>query len=223
VNSLDVEIVLVSLAAMLSPTTLTFSVLALVLGERPLRTGLWFWLGAVAATVGVGVLAALVLGDSAASHDPSTPKTWVAVLDVVFAAGLFLLAVHLLRSASNPEQEASATARMSTLASSPAIAIVAAGATLANPGAFIPIALKEISELDPSKAQYVVDWVFFTLVSTLPLAIAIVLLVVAHDWAMRVLERARDWLLSHARTVGAVIVFLAALALLRNGISGLKG
>ena len=43
----DLELVLVSLAAMLSPTTLTFSVLSLVLADRPLRTGIWFYLGAV--------------------------------------------------------------------------------------------------------------------------------------------------------------------------------
>src|SRR5215471_17906838 len=134
----DVEIVLVSLAAMLSPTTLTFSVLALVLGDRPLRTGIWFYLGAFGATLGIGVVAAFVLGDVAASHTPSSPKTWVAVLDVVLAAVLFVLALHLLRSPMNPEQEASATERMGKLASSPAIAILAAGATLANPGAFIP-------------------------------------------------------------------------------------
>ena len=220
-NWLDVEIVLVSLAAMLSPTTLTFSVLALVLGERPLRTGLWFYLGAFGATIGIGVLAAFVIGDAVASHTPSSPKTWVAVLDIVLAAALLVVAFRLLRSPRNPEQEASAIARMSKLASSPAVAIVAAGATLANPGAFIPIALKNISELDPSAVQYVIDWLFFTIVSTLPLAIAILLLVVARDWALRVLERVRDWLLGHAKTVGAVIVFLLALAMLRNGISGL--
>jgi hypothetical protein len=53
----------VALAAMLSPTTLSFSVLA------------------------------LVLGDAAASED-STPKTWVAMVDVV--AGL------LARAAAPP-------------------------------------------------------------------------------------------------------------------------
>jgi hypothetical protein len=36
------ELVLVSLAAMVSPTTLTFCVLALVLGDHPRRTGTWF-------------------------------------------------------------------------------------------------------------------------------------------------------------------------------------
>ena len=36
----------------------------------------------------------------------------------------------------------------------PAIAIVGAGAALANPGGFIPIALKTISETDPCTAQY---------------------------------------------------------------------
>ena len=77
---------------------------------------------------------------------------------------------------------------MSKVASSPVIAIVGAGAMLANPGAFIPIALKTISELNPSAAQYVADWVFFTVISLLPLLVAILALIVAtrmgrmHAW-----------------------------------------
>jgi hypothetical protein len=39
----------------------------------------------VLATLAVGVLAAFVLGDAAASSHPSTPKTWVAIVDVVAA------------------------------------------------------------------------------------------------------------------------------------------
>jgi len=85
VGGVDAELVLVSLAAMLSPTTLSWSVLTLVLGDRPLRTGLWFYLGALGATLAVGVAAAFVLGDAAAS-DTSSPKTWVAVLDLVAAS-----------------------------------------------------------------------------------------------------------------------------------------
>jgi hypothetical protein len=38
-TSVDTELVLVALGAMLSPTTLFLSVLALVVGERPMRTG----------------------------------------------------------------------------------------------------------------------------------------------------------------------------------------
>ena len=45
--------------------------------------------------------------------------------------------------------------QMSKVASSPVIAIVAAGATLANPGAFIPLALKDISETNPSAGEYI--------------------------------------------------------------------
>ena len=42
-TSVDTELVLVALAAMLSPVTLFLSVLALVVGERPTRTGVWFF------------------------------------------------------------------------------------------------------------------------------------------------------------------------------------
>jgi hypothetical protein len=214
------ELVLVSLAAMVSPTTLTFSVLALVLGDRPLRTGLFFYAGALTATLAVGVAAAFVLGDAASSHT-STPKTWVSIVDIVAGALLLAYVVVRLRRPPDPRRTAGMVERMSKLASSPAIAIVGAGAALANPGAFIPIALKDISQLNPTAAQYVVEWLFFSLVSLLPLAVALLLLAVAREWTGRVLTRARGWLERHARTVAAVIVVLLSLALIRNGIEGL--
>lgn len=217
---IDAELALIALGAMLSPTTLTFSVLALVLGERPLRTGCWFYVGAFDATVAVGIAGAFVLGDTAASRD-SSPKTWVAIFDVVAAA---LLLGYVARTRNRPLEPAKVdgmVARMSKVASSPAVAIVGAGAVLANPGAFLPLALKSISETDPSAAGYVVEWLFFTLVALLPLAVALLLLLVAPERAGRLLERVRDWLIAHARTVASVIILVLALALLRNGIAGL--
>jgi Sap-like sulfolipid-1-addressing protein len=215
------ELVVVSLAAMLSPTTLTFSVLALVLGDRPLRTGLFFYIGALTATLAVGVAAAFVLGDVAASETPSEPKTWVAILDVIAATFLLTWVVKLWRNPPGPEKQEGMVNQMGKVASSPAIAVVGAGAALANPGAFIPIALKTISETDPTTAGYAVQWLFFTLVSLLPLLIAIVLLVVAPGWAGRILAAAQRWLTRHAIQVAIVIIALVAVALLRNGIAGL--
>jgi Sap, sulfolipid-1-addressing protein len=219
-NGTYTELVLVSLAAMASPTTLTFSVLALVLGDRPLRTGLFFYAGALTATLAVGVAAAFVLGGAAASHT-STPKTWVSVVDIVAGALLLAYVVVRMRRPPDPRKSAAMIDRMGKLASSPAIAIVGAGAALANPGAFIPIALKDISQLDPTAAEYIVEWLFFSLVSLLPLAVALLLLAVAREWTGRVLTGARGWLERHARTVAAVIVVLLSLALIRNGIEGL--
>jgi len=221
VNWLDTELVLVALAAMVSPTTLTFSILALVLGDRPLRTGLWFYLGALTATLAVGVAAAFVLGNAAAPSSSSGTKTWVAIFDLVAAALLAVYAWRLLRKPPDQAKIDGMVAQMSKVASSPIIAIVGAGALLANPGGFIPIALKTISETDPSAAQYVVDWVFFTLVALLPLSAALVSLVVARDWTVALLVRTRGWLVRRAWTVAAVIIFLLAAALLRNGIAGL--
>ena len=218
---IDAELALTALAAMLSPTTLTFSVLVLVLSDRPLRTGLLFYAGALGATLGIGVVAAFVLGDALADSTPNTPKTWVAVLDVVAGIVLIAVVVRVLRRPANPERTASSLSQMQKVAASPAVAIVGAGAALANPGAFIPIALKNISELDPSATEYVVSWLFFSLVSLLPLAVAIVLLFVAREWAERLLEGVRGWLERNARTVAAVIVVLLAASLIRNGIAGL--
>ncbi|MGZ4395213.1 MAG: GAP family protein [Gaiellaceae bacterium] len=220
-NWLDTELVLVALAAMVSPTTLTFSVLALVLGDKPLRTGLWFYLGAVVATLSIGVLAAIVLGNAAAPSSTSGQKTWVSVFDIVASVLVAFYGWRLLRRPPDQAKTDSMVERMGKVASSPVIAIVGAGAVLANPGGFIPLALKAISQLNPSRTQYIVDWVFFTFLSLLPLLVAIVMLVVARDWAERVLHAARDWLVRRAWTIAAVILFLLAASLLRNGISGL--
>lgn len=214
------ELILVSLAAMASPTTLTFCVLGLVLGDRPLRTGFWFFLGAFSATTAVGVAAAFVLGDTASSSG-STPKTWVAVLDLVLAIAIFLIAGSRLRRPVDPRTTEAMIGRMAKVASSPAVAIVGAGAVLANPGAFIPIALKAISESHPSHAEYAIEWLAFTALSLLPLITALVLLVVAPRPTARVLGAARRWLERHAVTVGYVIALLLGIALLRNGIAGL--
>ena len=221
-TSADVELGLTALAAMLSPTTLTFSVLALVLSERPARTGLWFFAGAFGMTMIVGIVAAFVIGDVAGSPSGSSePKTWVAIVDVVAGALLLVYVARLLRRPRNPKRIADAIKQMSKVSSSPAIAIVAAGATLANPGGFIPIALKDISQLKPSAAGYIALWLGFALLSLLPLLAALVSLGVSHDWTLARLESARGWLERNARTLAAVIIVLLAAVLLRNGIVGL--
>jgi hypothetical protein len=113
--------------------------------------------------------------------------------------------------------------KMTAVSSSPWIAVVAAGATLANPGGFIPLALKAISETDPTTAGYAAQWLGFTIVSLLPLGLAIVLLIVSRDWAERILGGTRRWLEGHLRLIASVIVFLLAVSLFRNGIAGLTG
>ena len=218
---IDTEIILVSLAAMFSPTTLTFSVFALVLGDRPLRTGFFFYLGAFAATLAVGIVASFFIGDVAAS-DTSSPKTWVAVLDLIFGALLLVYVVVFLRRPRDPARVQGMIEKMSKLATAPMLAIVGAGAALANPGGFIPLALKDISELNPSTIQYAVDWLFFTVASLLPLGLALLSLLVARDWTVRQLGRARTFLERDARAIAAAIVVLLALSLIRNGIAGLS-
>lgn len=217
----DLELVLISLAAMLSPTTLTFSVLALVLAPRPFRTGAWFYLGAFAVTILIGVAAAFVVGDVAAPSSNGERKTWVSIFDLV--AGVVLL-VYVARTWRRPIGEKTTQGmvdKMTAVASSPWIAVFAAGATLANPGGFIPLALKAISELDPTRAGYAAVWLLFTVVSLLPLSLALVLLLVSPGWAERILGTTRVWLEGHLRLIASVILLLLAISLLRNGIAGL--
>jgi hypothetical protein len=145
----------------------------------------------------------------------------VAVLDVIIGLLLLVWVVRVVRRPADPTKVASAVEKMGKVASSPVVAVLGAGAALANPGAFIPIALKSISELNPSATQYVVDWLFFTIVSLLPLALALLMLLVARERAQRLLGSIRRWLERNARTIAAAIVVLLAASLLRNGIAGL--
>ncbi|HEV2922457.1 MAG TPA: GAP family protein [Solirubrobacteraceae bacterium] len=217
---MDIQLVLVGLVAMLEPATLASSSLALVLGDRPLRTGSWFYIGGLGATLAVGVVAALVLGNAAASPT-STPRTWVSVFGVV--AGVLLLAyvARAARRPANPEAMASNIERMGKVATAPAITIVGAGALLANAGLFMVVALKDISQLNPTAGQYVLDWVLFALASMLPLGLALVMLLLAPDRTMPILAGARVWIERHARTVALILVVALAVSLLRDGISGL--
>jgi hypothetical protein len=109
----------------------------------------------------------------------------------------------------------------SAIASSPWVAIVGAGAALANPGGFIPVALKDISQLDPSAGGFIALWVAFTTLALLPLIAALILLTFRREWAMKVLGGAHTWLLHNAMRLGAVLVSIIGVVLVRNGIAGL--
>lgn len=219
----DLELVLISLAAMLSPTTLTFSVLALVLADRPLRTGVWFYLGAFGVTIAIGAAAIFIVGDIAAPTSSGGRKTWVSIFDLVAGAALLVYVARTWRRPIAEKTTKGMVEKMSSVASSPWIAVFAAGATLANPGGFIPLALKAISETDPSKGGFGAQWLVFTLVSLLPLSLAILLLLVSPGRAERLLRGSRAWLEGHLRLIASVIILLLAVSLLRNGIAGLTG
>jgi hypothetical protein len=221
-SSAAVEFGLTALAAMCNPTSLTFSVLVLVVSDRPGRTGGWFFAGAFSATLLVGVLAAIVLGGAAApARGSSSPPTWVSIVDLVLAALLVAYVIRAMRRPPDPKRISDAVTKMTSVAASPPLLIAAAGATLANPGAFLAIAVKNVSQLNPSPAVYAVLWIGFATVALLPLLTALVALRFDHDRTTARLAVARRWLEGNVRTIAAVIVLLLAVALTRNGIAGL--
>jgi hypothetical protein len=221
VISVDIELALVGLTAMLEPATLLSSVLALVIGDRPLRTGTWFYVGGLGVTLLIGVIAALVVGNVAASHT-STPKTWVSAVTTLAGALVLGYAVWLLlHRRTGPDQMGSVAERMNKVASAPAPAIIAAGAALANPGIFMLLAAKSISQLNSSTAQYFLDWALFAIVALLPLAVALLMLLIAPGFTEPRLTTVRRFVERHARTIVAVVLVGLAASLLRDGITGL--
>jgi hypothetical protein len=233
VISVDIELALVGLAAMLEPATLLSSVLALTVGDRPLRTGFWFYLGGLGATMCVGVIAALALGSAAAPHD-GEPKTWVSIVTLIAGAAVLGYVVYLViqivrrqhdggSRAHSEDQAASTEQRMNKVASAPALSIVAAGAVLANPGVFMLLAAKNISQLGAGTVQFVLDWLLFALVALLPLGLALVMLLARVRAMDTILAAAHGLVVRHAQAILAVILLGLGVALLRDGIAGLMG
>ena len=219
--SVDIEIALVGLTAMLEPATLLSSVVALVVGDRPLRTGSLFYVGGLGVTLLIGVIAALVVGNVAAAPT-STPKTWVSVVTALAGALVLGYAVWLLvHRRTGRDQIVRVAERMNDVAAAPAPAIIAAGAALANPGVFMLLAAKSISQLDPNTAQYVFDWALFAVVALLPLAVALLMLMVAPGFTQPRLITARGFVERHAGTIIAVVLLGLAASLLHDGITGL--
>jgi hypothetical protein len=216
--SVDVELALVGLVAMLEPATLISSLLALTLGDRPLRTGLLFYLGGIGLTLAIGVAAAFLLGNVAAAPR-SGPKTWVIVFDFIAGFAILGYAAWTIARTPDPAQTKANVERMRKVADAPAITIVVAGALLANAGPFMLIALKNISELNPSAAQYIIDWIVFAVASLLPLGLALVALLVAPGWTKPRLAGVGGWVERHARTIAVVVMFALAISLLRDGIA----
>jgi uncharacterized BrkB/YihY/UPF0761 family membrane protein len=140
---------------------------------------------------------------------------------LVAAALILALVVRASRRPPNQARIRSMIEQMNRVATAPVLAVVGAGASLANPGGFIPLALKDISETNPTAEGYAVQWLFFTLVSLLPLGVALLLLLVAPEWTKGVLASARVWIERRARTLAFVLLILLAASLLRNGIAGL--
>jgi hypothetical protein len=218
--SVDVELALVGLVAMLEPATLISSLLALVLGDRPMRTGLLFYLGGIGVTLAVGVAAAFVLGNAAAAPR-SGPSVWVVVFDFVAAIALLAYAAWTISRTPDPAKTEANVERMRKVADAPAITILAAGALLANAGPFMLIALKNVSELNPSAGQYIIDWIVFAVASLLPLGLALVALAVAPGWTKPRLAGVGGWVERHARAIAVVVMVALAISLLRDGIAAI--
>jgi Sap, sulfolipid-1-addressing protein len=119
----------------------------------------------------------------------------------------------------DPAKSEANVERMRKVADAPAITILAAGAVLANAGPFMLIALKNVSELNPSATQYIIDWIVFAVASLLPLGLALAALLVAPGWTRPRLAAIGGWVERHARAIAAGVMFALAISLLRDGIA----
>lgn len=134
---------------------------------------------------------------------------------------MLVYVVRLFLQRKDYEQMADVRERMNKVASASALTIIAAGAVLANPGVFMLLAAKGISQLDPTTAQFVIDWALFATVALLALGVTLLLLLLAPVFIQPRLVTARGLVERHSPTILAIVLLGLAVSLLRDGIAGL--
>jgi hypothetical protein len=215
-----IDTVPTALGIMLSPLPLVQFILVL-LSERARSNGLVFLAGLVvlmfATTWGAAVLLETT---STGTTSTSDVRGWVFL---VLAALLLAVAVRTLRDRSEPTtpriyDRIGGMGPWAVLALTPT-------ATVVNPKNLLLLtgAGTTLGSADLSSGATVLACVLFALLAASPYIVAVVYLALAGDTGAAQLERGKEWLVRHNRTITAALAGVIALVLLVRGLAILVG
>jgi hypothetical protein len=224
------SIFLLSLLAMFNPTLLAAITIMMLLPEpRRLITG--YLLGALLASIGLGLAIVFSLHDTGSVE--STKKTLSPLEDLVFGAILVIVgwALSTGRVAQmkesrrrrheekhGPKEEKESLPERLLGRGSMRITF-AVGALLSLPGASYLFALTKISKLEWPTATTALAVVIFCLIQQLLLELPLVGFYLAPDWTGRAVVRFREWIAKNAaRAAGYVALVLGCLLLIRGTV-----
>src|SRR3954465_9616535 len=167
------------LAVAIAANPIPISVVVLILaGRRALARGLAFTAGWFVGIAALGTLA-LVIADEAGASDDGLPSTWVNMLKLVLGAALVVLAVTKWRRRPGDDDEAEMPAWMGTIDAFGPVKAAGAGPALSavnpkNLPVVVPPAPTE-AQAGLSTSHQAIVWAVFTLLSTIGVAIPVVL------------------------------------------------
>jgi hypothetical protein len=220
------EVFLLSLTAALNPTLLTATTVMLLL-PSPKRLMLGYWLGAMLTSVTLGLVIVFALQGSGAVG--TTKRTVSPLADI--ALGVLVLVVALVlgtgrdkavtaRRAQRREGKEPPRWQRTLSRGTPRVTFLI-GMALTLPGASYLAGLTRISRLDYDTAPTVLVVIGFNLVMLILLEGPLVAFSVAPEWAVRTIERAKDWIAARGRHYATWALGVVGAALVLKGIVGL--
>jgi hypothetical protein len=216
------EVFLLAFTAALNPTLLTATTVMLLL-PGPKRLMFGYWLGAMTASVTIGLVVVFALQSSGAVN--TTKRTLSPAADLALG-GIFLLGAVLIGTGRDrPVAERRSRLRegkgpprwQRTLSRGTPRTTFVVGMLLTLPGASYLAGLARISKLDYPPATTVVAVVAFNVVMLMLLEAPLIALAVAPEWAVATIDRAKAWVAAHGRRFATRGLALVAAALLVKG------
>jgi hypothetical protein len=218
------ELVLLALASTFWPTLIVIVVLALRVSQ-PVRVLLWFLIGGLLTTIGIGIAIVFAL-QGASFMNGSSPTNDPAIyisMGLLSLLAAFVLLNRTARHDANAVREAPATSGKPPLTQraveSGAPVAFAAGVVLnIVPGTLPFVALKDIAQLDAGNGAKVVTIIVFYVIMFAFVEIPVVAFLFAPDRTTSAVNTFNSWLKRNGRRVGAYVLAAVGLYLLIRGI-----
>ena len=212
------------LAVAIAANPIPISVVVLMLGgPRALANGLAFTAGWFVGIAALGTLA-LIIADEAGASDDGRPSTWVNVLKLALGAALVVLAVTKWRRRPGGDDEAEMPAWMGAIDAFGPVKAAGAGVALSavNPKnlLFVIAAAATEAQAGLSASHQAIVWIVFTLLSTVGVAIPVVLYLALGERAPALLDRIKVWLIRNQAAVLSVLCLVIGAMLIGAAIDG---
>jgi threonine/homoserine/homoserine lactone efflux protein len=212
------------LAVAIAANPIPISVVVLMLGgPRAIANGLAFTAGWLAGIAALGTLA-LIIADEAGASDDGQPSTWVDVLKLALGAALVVLAVTKWRRRPGDDDDVEMPAWMGAIDAFGPVKAAGAGVALSavNPKnlLFVVAAAATEAQAGLSTSHQAIVWTVFTLLSTIGVAIPVVLYLALGERAPALLERIKMWLIRNQAAVLSVLCLVIGAMLIGAAIDG---
>jgi threonine/homoserine/homoserine lactone efflux protein len=212
------------LAVAIAANPIPISVVVLMLGgPRALANGIAFTAGWLAGIAALGTLVLILAGEADAGDD-GQPSTWVNALKLALGAALVVLAVTKWQGRPGEHDKAEAPGWMGAIDAFGPVKAAGAGVALSalNPKnlLFVIAAAATEAQAGLSVPHQAIVWIVFTLLSTIGVAIPVVLYVALGERAPPLLERMKVWLIRNQAVVLSVLSLVIGAMLIGSAISG---